>query len=145
MSKPENPLLLRQRAASACVKMYAGKRLALGRHDCARLARTCLHHMRVGVPFLKGIKWSGKTAEKTLAGLGFDCLMDAMDGTGLPRIAPARALVGDIIAMPAEDGSPYGCALGVMLSNRQALAFGDGVCRVGKPKEFLAAWSVSNV
>ena len=35
---------------------------------------------------------------------GYETLADVFDGLGLPRIAPANMLVGDIAILPGEEG-----------------------------------------
>lgn len=128
-------------AAQACIDRFAGKAYAPGKRDCARLACHLLHKIGKGVPFLKGHSWTTEAgAVRVLRRLGFADIMEAVDALGLERIAPARAMAGDIVALPAE--GPFGCALTVAVGNGRLLGFLEGRCQVVEPKAFVAAWRV---
>lgn len=128
-------------AAQACIDRFNRKPYAPGKRDCVRLAAHLLHHVGHGVPLLKGHRWTSETGGlRVMRRLGFACLVDAVDATGLERIAPARAVTGDLVALPAE--GPFGCALTVAVGNGRLLGFLDGRCQVVEPKDFVAAWRV---
>lgn len=130
------------RAAQACVDRFAGKAYAPGKRDCAILAAHLLHHLGRSVPPMKGARYSTEAgAFKALRRRGFGCLVEAVDSLGLERIAPARAVAGDLVALPSED-SRWGCALTVALGNGRVFGFIDGVCQAVKPLAFVAAWRV---
>lgn len=132
------------RAAQACIDRFGGKGCDFRRSDCARLACHLFHHAGVKVPFLKGHSWSTEAgAYRVLRKLGFSDLLEAIDAVGLERIAPARAMPGDLVALPAKDG-PWGCALFVMVGNGRVFGFYDGRAQVVRPLEFVAAWRVPN-
>ena len=137
---------LRARAAQACVDTYSGKRLKIGTTDCVRMARKSLHVQGVSTSILKGRSYrSRKAALAVLDDLGCASLVDALDCVGaLERIPPACAWPGDIIAMPAEDGDPFGCALHVRLSDQKTIGFADGRCGIFRAdlSKALAAWRV---
>ena len=82
---------------------------------------------------------SARGAARALVRLGVKDLCEAMDLLGLPRIAPAMALPGDIIAL----AGPEGPALTVAVGNGRVLGFYEaaGVCTVLQPHEYLTAWS----
>lgn len=135
----------RARAAQICVDRYLGQPLQWGRRDCCTLARTAMHQMGVGVPFLKGVRWSSaRSAMTKMRALGFADLVEAVDGTGLAEIPPASAWAGDIIALPAPDDNPFGCALTLAVGNGRVLGFGEGVegAAILQPKSYLKAWRV---
>lgn len=137
----------RAAAVQACVDTYAGRPLDFRGGDCVRLARFALHKQRAGVTFLKGVRWSSApSALRQMRKLGFENLVDAMDATGLARIAPAAAWPGDIIALPVGEGDPFGASLTVRISNGNVLGFGEGgsACGVMRPRDFLAAWRVEH-
>lgn len=137
---------LRARAAQACVDTYAGKPLELGRFDCVRLARKSLHVQGVATAILKGKRYRSRaSALKVLRALDCDGLVEALDSVpGLARIAPAMAFQGDLIAMPAEEGDPFGCALHVWLGEGKSIGFAEGRCGIFRPdlSRALTAWRV---
>ena len=130
------------KAAQACIDRFGGKAYQPGKRDCAVLALHALHKVGRGVPFLKGHKWTTEAgAIRVLRRLGFANLMEAVDAAGLERIAPARAMAGDIVALPCDDG-PWGCALTVAVGNGRVCGFMNGRGQVVQPKAFVAAWRV---
>ncbi|WP_426041499.1 DUF6950 family protein [Brevundimonas sp. TWP2-3-4b1] len=139
---PTHPLIRRQLAAQACVERFAGRPYEPGSRDCAKLAAHVLHKLNRKVPFLKGVRWSSEAGGvRALKRLGFDNLLEAVDATGLSRIAPAAALVGDILALPTA--SSIG-ALSVAVGNGRVLGFIDGelAATIIQPSDYVAAWSV---
>lgn len=130
------------RAAQACIDRFAGKARREGSNDCARLTCHALHHAGVAVPFLKGQKWTSEASGlRLLRKLGFADLIAAVDAVGLERIAPARAVAGDIVALPCEDPR-WGCALTVAVGNGRVIGFQQGVAQVVQPTAFVTAWRV---
>jgi hypothetical protein len=130
------------KAAQACFDRFAGKARREGANDCARLACHALHHAGVPVAFLKGKRWNSEAAGfRLLRSLGFADLIEAVDAVGLERIAPARAVAGDIVALPCED-ERWGCALTVALGNGRVIGFLDGRAQVVRPLAFVTAWRV---
>jgi hypothetical protein len=130
-------------AAQACVDRFGGKPFALGRHDCVRLAAHLVRARGVKTRMLKGLTYrSLPGAVKALKRTGFADLAEGVDALGLPRIAPARAVAGDLVAMPGEDGDPFGCVLTVALGNGRVLGFIEGVCQALEPRAFVTAWRV---
>lgn len=129
-------------AAQACIDRFNGKAYAPGKRDCARLALHLLHRVGHGVPFIKGKMWSSEAgALRLLRRLGFSALSEAMDATGLERIAPARAVAGDIVALPAESEA-WDCVLTVAVGNGRVFGFMGGRGQVVQPKQYVAAWRV---
>lgn len=136
-------LIRRQRAVEACVQRFVGKPYKPGVRDCVKLAGHAMHGMGRRVGLTKGVRYSSEAgALKALRTLGFKSLMEAVDKTGLPRIAPAAALPGDIIAMEADDGNAFGCALVVYAGNGRVIGFHNGMGVVVQPANYLAAWRV---
>lgn len=137
-----NPLILRQQAAQATIDRFQGKPLELGKNDCARMTIFCLKKLGLKVSLLKfGPYKTEMGAAKVLKDLGFGNLPEAVDALGLPRIAPAMCLPGDIMALPADhDGN---VALAVAVGNGRALAFWEGaggVCSIVQPLQYSHAW-----
>jgi hypothetical protein len=116
-----NPLVRRQQAVTATMERFGGKHFALGSTDCMKMVGFHLKRFGIKVPFSKGGQY--KTALQAQAALrrgGYKTVMDVMDGLGLPRIAPAAALIGDVVACPADQ--PMG-ALAIVVGNGNMLAF----------------------
>jgi hypothetical protein len=131
------------KAAQACIDRFAGKPYEPGKkRDCGRLVCHHLHHLGISVPFLKGHNWTSEAgAFRALRKMGFDQLSQAVDAAGFARIAPARAMVGDIVALPATNPA-WDCVLTVAVGNGRVLGFYDGRCQVVTPKEYVTAWRV---
>lgn len=117
------PTVRRERAATACRLRFQGKSYKPGTRDCPIMGLHCLRKLGVQVPWAKGLKWSSEAEGlKTLKSLGFANLIEAVDSLGLPRIAPAMALAGDLIALPTSHKLG---ALAVCMGNGNLLAFTD--------------------
>ena len=139
-----HPLILRQQAVRSCRDRFEGKPYQPGVADCARLAEAALAAQGVKVRILKGLHWSTEAgALRALRRTGHATLIEAMDATGLERIAPARALPGDIVAIPSEPGCPFGCGLALAIDNGRIFGFHDGEGMVLEPVLFTAAWRVA--
>lgn len=82
---------------------------------------------------------SALTARAALKRTGFDTLAAAIDGLGLPRIAPAEAWVGDIVM--GDSGDVFG-AIGVMLGNGAMIGFHEEAigATVMRQIQLQAAW-----
>ncbi len=146
MSKKKPVLLDRQRATQVCVDRYLGQPLDFKRHDCVRLARLALVKQGVKVGLLKGLRWGSYAgAVKALKASGFKDLIEGMDATGCPRIAPAMAWPGDIVALPSPEKDPFGCSLMIALENGRLLGLdGQGSFAVIQPAGlYVTAWRVS--
>lgn len=147
------PIQIRQAAAQATVARFDGRPLAWGRDDCARMA--AFHIKRLGhkVSLAKaGSYHSAAGAVRAIRRAGHASLAAAVDAHGLPRIAPARAMMGDLIGLradgaPEADGPEAGgegwVALMVCLGNGRALGFLEGRCGVIQPLEIAIAWRAS--
>ena len=134
----EHLLIRRQQATQATVDHFQGKPLAYGKDDCARMVAFCLKRLGLKVSLLKAGSYSSELgAAKALKRLGYGSLVEAVDAHGLPRIAPAKAVLGDILALPAER---FGGALMIAVGNGRAFGYFDGRFQVGQPLLFEAAW-----
>lgn len=135
-------MIRRQQAAQATIDRFIDRPLSYGKDDCVRMTAFCLRKLRVKVPLLQaGTYTSALGAARALKRLGHDNLSDAIDSLGLPRIAPAMALTGDIVALPNAAGDDV--ALTVAVGNGRVLAFwagSGGVCTVIQPLQFAHAW-----
>lgn len=133
-----NAMVRRVDAVQATLARYQDRPLRYGREDCARMTAFCLRKQGVRAPLLKGGTYSSALgAARALKRLQFATLADAVDALGLPRIAPAMCLPGDVLALPAPDDA---VALLVAVGNGRAFGYFDGRFQVGQPLEFVTAW-----
>lgn len=136
------PLILRRDAAQSTLDRFLDKPFAWGKADCVRMVAHNLRALGYRPNLARGGSYSSEVAAKrALKAAGFTRLEETMDGIGLPRIPSASALVGDIVALTADDDWP---ALGVALGNGSVLAFNAHTGRAGvcKPAaaDIVAAW-----
>jgi hypothetical protein len=105
------------------------------------MAVFCLRQLGVKFSLLKiGPYKTEIGAAKILRDLGFASITEAVDGLGLPRIAPAMCLPGDIMTLKAAGSDDV--ALAVAVGNGRVLGFWEtaGVCAVFQPVEYGTAW-----
>lgn len=132
--------IIRRRAAQACIDKFRDRSYKPGIRDCARLVRHDLHKLGIKVPFLDGRTWKSEAEGlRVLRALGFKSLIEAVDALGLPRIAPARALPSDIIAL--ETSHQLG-ALSVAVGNGAVIGYTEASPNgeILRPTGFVCAW-----
>lgn len=136
----------RAAAVAACRDRFVGKTYEPGVRDCIKLAGHAMHKLGRRVGLTKGLKYTTEAGGlKAMRRLGFATLLDAVDATGLPRIAPAMARPGDLIALKTEDANAFGCALAVAFDNGRVITFTDGFGVIGRivdPAGYITAWRV---
>ena len=145
MAKPVmlRPVMLRRvAAAQATVDRFKGRGFRFGTNDCARMV--AFHLKQIGLPVRLAKAGSYRSllgATRALRHLGYDNLAAALDGHGLSRIAPAAAVVGDIVELPGEP--PFG-ALSVAVGNGRVLGYHQDTAgaEILQPTAFVAAWRV---
>lgn len=136
------PLERRHLAIEATMTRYRDRPFAWGRVDCAKVA--AFHLKKLGHKILiskAGSYSSSLGAARALKRLGYTTLADMADGLGLPQIAPARMLLGDIAELEAD--TPMG-AIGIYAGNGNLFGFHEdfpGLVTVA-PLTVLRAWSV---
>jgi hypothetical protein len=134
-------MVRRQKAAQATVNRFKGAPFAYGRNDCVRMAVFVLRQMGHR-PHLgrAGTYSSARGAVRALKRAGFASLAEAMDGQHLARIAPAAALPGDLVMIPAE--APFDGALTVAVGNGRVLGYHQDLdgADILQPVQYLAAW-----
>lgn len=122
------------------VAQYIDARFQWGRKDCVRMCAAHVRRMGHKVSLVKAGEYSSlQGAKAALKRAGFDTLEAALDAHFGPRIAPAAALPGDIIALPSDHEFP---ALAIRLSNNAVLHSSNGGFAISEPKAFVAAWRV---
>lgn len=135
-----NPMIRRVAAVQATIDRFRDKPLKLGTDDCVRMAAFALRKQGVRASLLKAGSYSSEVgARRVMKRLGYETLADAVDALGLPRIAPAMALPGDILSLRSKEGD---VALTVAVGNGRVLGFWEaaGVCTVFQPVEYADAW-----
>jgi hypothetical protein len=143
MPAPDHVLIRRRDAAQRTLDTWSKRPLKLGTADCVRMAASHLRSLgyRVKLP-PAGSYRSVASAIKALTAVGHASIGEALDALGLERIAPARAIVGDVILMPAEHELG---ALVVCMGNGRVAGWHDdhaGGVVVMQPLKMLAAWRV---
>lgn len=139
----DHELILRRDAAQATLDCWCTRPFRLGSADCGQMAARHLRSAGIAIRLPpSGSYRTPKGAVRALRKLGFDGLTAWIDGTGLERIAPAAALAGDILQLPADH--PLG-ALAVALGNGAAVGWYEGLDMGAvtlRPLLFQAAWRV---
>lgn len=143
MRAAKEPLVRRRDAAQATLDRFKDRPLKLGRDDCVRMIAFHLRKLGYSVKLPpSGAYGTIRGALKELKARGFDNLGAAIDALGLERIAPASAIVGDILMLPSADGLG---ALHIALGNGRTVAYHEDLIGAGvlQPLEFIAAWRVA--
>lgn len=112
-------LVKRGKLTQATVEHFASKPFRWGGNDCARMAA---HHVkRFGhkVPKPGGYR-SALGAAKRLKELGCANIHELVDLAGLEAIAPAYAMMGDIVGFEADNQMG---GIGIVVGNGNMLAF----------------------
>jgi hypothetical protein len=131
----------RAQAAEACWQRFYGKAYEPGKRDCVKLATHAMIKMGHGSGPVKGLQYSTEAqGYKLLRKAGFKTLPEALDALDLPRIAPAMALQGDLIAIEPDEGIPFGASMMVAMSDGLVLGFSQGICSTWRPSAYIGAW-----
>lgn len=132
-------------AAQATLDEFKDVPFRLGSRDCVRLAAAHLRRMghQVRLPPTNSYR-TLRMAKTRLNQRGHEDLIEAIDAMGLERIAPAAALPGDVLMIPAEimDDVNLGGGLAIALGNGKAVGYHEdavGAC-VLEPIMFVTAW-----
>ncbi len=134
------PLEKRQKYTQATVQKYGTRPFRWGVCDCAKIAAFHLRKFRWIVPKTGGYR----TAEEAVARLAaLECrdLPQLAAKVGLPEIAPAYAIVGDIVSFAADH--PLG-AIGLVVGNGNMMAFHEAHATpvIMSMDQIDRAWSV---
>ncbi len=135
-----DPLVRRTAAAQKTLDAWSKRPMRLGTSDCVRMVASHLRLLghQVKLP-PSGSYRTVNSARKALRAAGHDSLDAALDAMELERIAPAAAIVGDIISLPAVD---HLGALTVCLGNGRVVGYHEDAvaATVLQPVEFVSAW-----
>lgn len=115
-------LVERAEAVNATIARFAGKPFAFGSCDCGLLV--IAHLKAMGWKISTGGTWSTALGLKRWLRKHGGSGAAAIDAWGLPRIAPAAVLIGDIVELEGE--TEFG-AFGIVIGNGRVLAFHEDV------------------
>jgi hypothetical protein len=132
-------LKLRQQATQATRDRFFGRPFAWGRDDCGKM--TVFHLKALGLPFAAAKMGGYETAmgaKRALGRLGFKTLSEAADAQ-FPRIAPAAAMMGDLMLLPGNDA--FG-AFVIAVGNGRVLGWHEEAegAVIMQPLRFETAW-----
>ncbi len=136
-------MIKRQQVAQAAVDRFKGEPLIFGKNDCARMAAFVLRKFGHSPKMARAGTYSNAIgAIRALQRSGHTSLEAWIDSLDLERIAPAAALPGDLILLPAAE--PFGGALTIAVGNGRVLGYHDAIdtAEVLQPAQFMAAWRV---
>jgi hypothetical protein len=130
----------RVKAAQRTLDAFKEHEFEWGRYDCGQMVFYHLRRLGRRVAFAPvGSYDSALGAKRVLKAAGVETMAGLLDKWGLPRIAPAAALVGDLIQLPGD--ADIG-ALTVYVGNGRVLGYHESA--VGavamQPLEMLTAW-----
>ena len=138
-----DPLVRRRNAAQLTLDTWSKRPMRLGTHDCVRMVAAHLRRLGYQVKLPpSGSYRTVNSAVKALRAAGHDSVAAALDAMGLERIAPAAAIVGDVLMLESADGLG---SLTVALGNGRVAGYHDDVgagAAVLQPVEYVAAWRV---
>lgn len=117
------PLEKRRACTMATMQRFARRKFRWGNYDCAKIAAFHARQFGWKVPKV-GAYASAVGAARRLRELGCETLPQLIDATGLPEIAPARAMMGDLVS--AETAEPLG-GVGIVVGNGNMLVFHEDV------------------
>lgn len=144
MTDTTEPVLVRRvRIANAVRLRYFGQPLTHDGCDCRAMLREAAQLADRNLPLLRNARFTTlEGGRKWMKRHQLSSLVEAIDRTGLTRIAPARLLPADFIALPAPENDLLGGALAMWLGDGQALGWGEGEALAGimEPHTILAAW-----
>ena len=132
-------IVRRRDAAQATLDRFRDRPFRFGRYDCVRLAAFHLRQLGHRPQLARaGSYASALAARRALERAGHRSVAEAVDAL-LPRIAPATALVGDIVQMDAEDDLG---GLAVLLGGGRAIGYHQDLVGAGvlQPVAIAIAW-----
>ena len=138
-----DPMVRRRDAAQAALDRWSARPMRLGPSGCVRMVAA--HLRKLGTKVRLPPSGSYRTvpgAMKALKAAGHASLAEALDAHGLERIAPAAAIVGDILMLPGVDRLG---ALTIALGNGRVVGWHEDVpggATVLQPVDYVTAWRV---
>lgn len=141
-------LFERVTATQRTIDDHLFKPFAWGVHDCAILATNHLANLGYTTRFAEAGRYkTERGAIRAMKRLGHDDLEGFADAMGFERIAPAAALVGDIVGLRGGTEAREWTAIGVCVGNGRVIAFADTGngprCEWGPVEACKIAWRVT--
>ncbi|WP_426256044.1 DUF6950 family protein [Sphingomonas sp. DC2300-3] len=135
-------MVRRRDAAQKTLDVWSKRPLRMGTSDCVRMGASHLRLLghQVKLP-ASGSYRTVNSAVKALNARGFDSVEAAIDAMGMKRIAPAAAIVADLLMLPGVDRLG---GLAICLGNGRVVAYHEEVATAAvlQPLEYVTAWSV---
>ncbi|APX65591.1 hypothetical protein AV944_06730 [Sphingomonas sp. LK11] len=142
-------LIARVNATQATIDKWLDKTFEWGTADCGQMVGSHLESLGLSTLLSQAGTYTTEIgAKRVMKRLGASSMEDFLDKLGLPRIAPASAVVGDVIGFPGgRDEDHQWTALGVHVGASDILGFAaadgeDAIVRVGPVSVATVAWRV---
>lgn len=136
-------LVRRQAALAATADHFKARELAYGKTDCVRIVAFHLRQMGHRPKLAKAGSYASLIgAVRALRRTGFASLPEAIDAMGFARIAPAAAVVADVLALPGEDDLH---ALQIVAGNGRVFGYhadSPTPCFIQPKLELAIAWRI---
>ncbi len=141
-------LFERVTATQRTIDDHLHKPFIWGELDCAILATNHLANLGYTTRLKEAGNYRTELgAIRALKRLGYNDLADIGDAMGFERIAPAAALVGDIVGLRGGTEAREWTAIGVCVGNGRVIAFADAGngprCEWGPIEACKIAWRVT--
>lgn len=142
-------LIERVELTQKTIDFWLGQPFEWGVADCGQMVGAHLEQAGITTPLKDARAYSTDIgAKRAMKALGANSMEDFIDGLGFERIAPASAIVGDIVGLPGGTDDDQWTALGIHTGTNRILAFaaaeGD-IARVHSGSDSVAtiAWRVT--
>lgn len=142
-------IIERVEATQKTIDYWLGQDFEWGVADCGQMVGWHLETAGYSTPLKDARAYSTDIgAKRAMKALGADSMEDFIDRLGFERIAPASAIVGDVIGLPGGTEDDQWTALGVHAGQDRILAFAAAqgeVARVhsGQASVATVAWRVA--
>lgn len=124
------------KVAKAARARFEGRPIAFGQDDCGQMAAFVARGLGARARLIEQARFTTrKGARRWMDRRGFTHPGAVMDACGFERLAPARLLPCDFLALPSPEGDEIGCALVMWLGSGTALGWGAGrdYCDIMRP------------
>lgn len=141
-------LIERVESTQKTIDYWLGQEFEWGVADCGQMVGWHLEQAGITTPLKDARAYTTDIgAKRAMKALGADSMEDLIDRLGFERIAPAMAIVGDIVGLPGGTDDDQWTALGVHTGQDKILAFAaaeNDVARVhsGSASVVTIAWRV---
>lgn len=142
-------LIERVKATQETIDTFVGLPFEWGVGDCGQLAGQHLEALGIETPLARVAGYTTEIgARRAIRKLDANSMEDVVDALGFERIAPAAALVGDLVGFPGgRDEDHAWTALGVHTGGDRIIGFADpdgsgGACHWGPVSICTVAWRV---